>query len=156
MIASQFRPDFWIGKIGTFLGATLLSGFLYYLSFKNGAFDYMHYWFWSATLIWMWVGMRAYRFLFDELKTITVSETGISIRYFLSEPAHVEFQSIKTMKLQKVMGVRGRSRSATMSHHELLITLHDENTICFDGYQYKNFAAVKSMIYHYVYHGEQP
>jgi hypothetical protein len=152
MITSQFRIDFWIGKIGTLLGAFILTGFLYYLSFINGSFDYQHYWFWTATLLLLWIGTRAYKFLFDELKTIVISDSGISIRYFLSEPEHIQFKDIRTMELQKVMAVRGRTRSSHVSHHELVITLHNGSTLCFDGYQYKNFGAVKSMIYRYVYH----
>lgn len=156
MITSRFRFEFWFGKIGTFTGATLLSGFMYYLSYrKTGSFDYQHFWFWTATLLWVWVGIRVYRFMFDELKTITVSGEGIFIKYFLSEPEHINFNQIKKLDLQKVMAVRGRSRSSHISHYELLITLRDGETRCFDGYQYKNFSAVKSMIYHYMYHHDQ-
>lgn len=153
MITSQFRFDFWFGKIGTFTGAILLSAFMYYLSYrKTGSFDFQHYWFWTATLLWLWVGMRVYKFLFDELKTITVSEAGISIKYFLVEPEHIHFHQIKKIDIQKVMAIRGRSGSSHVSHHELMISLGDGDTCCFDSYQYKNFGAVKSMIYHYMYH----
>lgn len=153
MIVSKFRIDFWFGKIATVVGAFALAAFMYYLSYrKEEAFDYRSVWFWLATLLLMWSGTRSYKFLLDELKVITVSERGIDIKYLLREPAHIDFHEIKNMELQAVTAVRGNTRSSFVSHHELVITLNDGDVLCFDGYQYKNFAAVKSMIYHYVYH----
>lgn len=153
MIVSKFRIDFWFGKIATVVGALALAAFMYYLSYrKEEAFDYRSVWFWLATLLLMWSGTRSYKFLLDELKVITVSERGIDIKYLLREPAHIDFHEIKNMELQAVTAVRGNTRSSFVSHHELVITLNDGDVLCFDGYQYKNFAAVKSMIYHYVYH----
>lgn len=156
MITSKFRLDFWFGKIATVVGALALAAFMYYLAYrKTETFDYRSVWFWFATLLLMWAGTRSYKFLLDELKVITISERGISIKYLLREPAHIGFHEIKNMELHQVMAVRGKTRNAYVSHHELVITLHDGDELCFDGYQYKNFGALKSMIYHYVYHAAE-
>lgn len=152
MITSQFRIDFWLGKIFLLVGKFALSGFLLFLSHRNGVFDYQHFWFWMSVLTFLWVSVKAYRFLFHELKSVTVSEKGIHIRHLMGEAEHVSFNEIRKMELLPVHQVRGSTRRSFVSHYELEITLHNGSTIYFDGYQYKNFGAVKSMIYQYVYH----
>lgn len=151
MITSQFRLDFWIGKISLMLGTLALSGFLLFLAHRNGIIDYRHVWFWGSVLTFLWASIKAYKFLFDELKTVTVSEKGIAIKHLLGDAEHVSFENIKKMDIYPVRAVGTSKRTSFVSHYELVITLRDGATLCFDGYQYKNFGAVKSMIYAYVY-----
>lgn len=152
MITSKFRIDFWFGKIALMLGLLGLSGFTLYLSHRNGEFDYRHIWFWISMLTFLSLSIKAYRFFFDELKTITISEAGIFIRHLMGDTEKIYFPEIKKIDLYPVRAASRDSRSTFVSHYELVITLHDGDTLCFDGYQYKNFNALKSMIYHYLYH----
>lgn len=154
MITSQFRIDFWIGKIMLLLGMLALMAFLFFLSHKNGEFDFRHVFFWAGVTIFAGFWAKLYRFMFGELKTIVVSEKGISIKYLLSNPDHINFDEIKKMEMYPVRSVGTSKRHNFVSHYELVISLRDGNTFCFDGYQYKNFGALKSMIYQYVYHEE--
>lgn len=155
MITSQFRIDFWIGKIFTFAGGLAMMFFVLYLSYyKDSHFDYRSVWFWIGVLMFLWFWTSLYRFFFDELKTIVVSEAGISVRYMFSEPDKIQFHEIKELELYPVRTVRGKASG--ISHYKLIITLHDSGTLSFDGYQFKNFSAVKSMIYQYVYHSDPP
>jgi hypothetical protein len=150
MITSKFRIDFWIGKVFKFMGVVAMMVFVFYLSARTGTVDYHSVLFWIGVLLFIWTSMNLYRFLFDELKVVTVSEAGISIKYLLAESDRIQFQEIRDLELYPVRTVRGKASG--VSHYELVITLHDGEVFTFDGYQFKNFGAVKSMIYQYVYH----
>ncbi len=149
ILTSRFRTGFWIRQLIQYVGGLVLIGICFRFCFDNGKIDFRSILFWVGCF-----GIVSYlfffaKFLFDEIKQLTVSDNGITVKYLVTKKISiVQFADIKNTITKIITHRQGAGRTA--GYHELEIELLDGRLITFNEDQYENYSEIKNEIYNHI------
>lgn len=147
-ITSKLRRTYLIIEPLTYLSVFILTGFgIYYILITRNAelFDSLSILVFTVLLFSL---IFFFRFLFNDLKQIVVSEDGIKIKYFFkSGLEYIKFVEISTFKTSR----HSNHQFAGKRDGFQILEMHLKNgkLITFDANQFKNYHQLKAHLYYY-------
>ena len=145
-VISRFRTGFWIRQFLQYVGGLFVTVFCFIASIDNGRIDFRHAGFWMGSFMLILFALFFVKFIFEELKRLTVTDSGIHIKYLISKrTVFVPFAEIKKFTTKHIRQRVGAMQSDGFS--ELEIELYDGRLIVFDEDQFDNYSDIKNYIY---------
>ena len=147
IIKSKLRIEFLIGQSFIFLITLFLLILCIHLSTKYGPIDFQNPFLWLVFLVFPLLIISFLKFLFEELKQISVSQSGIEIKYIVSKRTSF----VKYNEIIRITPSWNAVNSGTeiAGHQELQIELLDERIITITENQFENYLQLKVSIRNY-------
>jgi len=147
IMSSKYRKEYWIRQFIQYGGVLAILGLCIKFSIHDGKIDFLNGLFWLACLFFIFMIVYLINFLGDELKSISLTETTIEIKYILTKE-HVSILYTDIIKFNSHHITSGSSvGQISDGYSDLVIELKNGESITFDEDQYKNFLELKNCIY---------
>ena len=143
-LVSKFRIAFWIRQFINYVGGLCLIGVCVYYSCDHGKIDFRNALFWLACFgLLSFIGFFS-KFLFFDLKRVTVTDWGVEVKSLLTKQT-ITYEEMTRFVTKRITGRQGAGR--TPGYRELEIQLTYNRSVFIDEDQFENYNDIKNMLY---------